>query len=91
MSTEPTTTREYVRALAAAVRDGELTPEQRWCLADLLHSLNTAVRLAPRAQKNYPDNDAAALGYLTAAWADVQRYYAELAATVRGGGQEPAA
>jgi hypothetical protein len=35
MSTVPTTT--DVQALAAAVRDGELTPEQRECLVTLLH------------------------------------------------------
>ncbi len=90
MSTEPTTI-EHVRALALAVRDGELTPEQRECLVSLLYSLGTAVRLAPRAEQHYPDNDAAALGYLTATWASVEQDYAELAATVRGGSEEHAA
>jgi hypothetical protein len=64
MSTAPTTNTTDVRTLAAAIRDGELTPEQREHLIDLLHSLNTAVRLAPQAQQHYRENDAAALGYL---------------------------
>jgi hypothetical protein len=57
------TTHEHVRTLAAAVRDNELTPEQRECLVSLLYSLGTAVTLAPRAERHYPDSDAAALGY----------------------------
>jgi hypothetical protein len=52
-----------------AVRDGELTPEQRERLGDLLHSVGTAVGLARRDR--YPDNDSAALGYLIATWAPV--------------------
>jgi hypothetical protein len=54
MINEPTTAHEQVRALAAAVRDGELTPEQREHLVDLLHSVGTAVALARRDR--YPDN-----------------------------------
>jgi hypothetical protein len=37
---------EHVRALAVAVRDDELTPEQREHLVDLLHSVGSAVGLA---------------------------------------------
>jgi hypothetical protein len=59
MINEPVTAHEQVRALAAAVRDGELTPEQREHLVDLLHSVGTAVALARRDR--YPDNDSAAL------------------------------
>ncbi|MGH3807910.1 MAG: hypothetical protein ACRDRU_15055 [Pseudonocardiaceae bacterium] len=40
-----------VCALAIAVRDGELNPEQREHLGALLHSVGTAVTLAPRAQE----------------------------------------
>lgn len=64
MINEPTTTHEQVRALAVAVHNGELTPGQRECLIDLLHSLGTAATLAQRA--HYRDNDVAALGYLIA-------------------------
>jgi hypothetical protein len=46
MSTVSNTTTD-VRALAAAVRDGELTLQQREYLVTLLHSLSTAVTLAP--------------------------------------------
>jgi hypothetical protein len=52
MSTEPTTNPEHVCALAAAVRDGELTHEQREHLVDLLHRPGTAATLAQRA--HYP-------------------------------------
>ena len=90
MRTEPIT-HEHVRALAAAVCDGELTPEQREHLGDLLHALGKATTLAPRAQRIYPDNDTAALGYLAGTWEPVQRTYAELAATVASGGEECAA
>jgi hypothetical protein len=48
MINEPTTVHERVRALTAAVRDGELTLEQREHLVDLLHTLATAVTLARR-------------------------------------------
>jgi hypothetical protein len=89
MINEPTTDHEQVRALAAAVSDGELTPEQRERLVDLLHSLGTAATLAQRA--HYPDNDAAALGYLIATWEPVKRAYSELAATVCASGEEHAA
>jgi hypothetical protein len=88
MSTEPTTP-EHVRALVIAVRDGELTPEQREALVDLLHSLGTAVTLA--ARDYYPDSEAAALGYLIATWAPVATAYAELTATVASGSKECAA
>ena len=92
MSTEPTTTREHVRALAAAVRDGELTPEQRGCLAALLHCVGQAAALAPRSERIWASNDArSALEYLTGCWQPVERACAELAATVRGSGEEPAA
>ena len=88
MINEPTTAHEQVRALATAVRDGELTPKQRECLISLIYSLGTAVTLAPRAERHYPDSDAAALGYLTATWAPVTTAYADLAATVRSSGEE---
>jgi hypothetical protein len=80
MINEPTTAQEQVRALAAAVRDGELTPGQRERFAELLHTLGRAVAAARR--DHYPDNDSAALGYLIATWAPVQRDFAELAAMV---------
>ncbi|MGH3824143.1 MAG: hypothetical protein ACRDRA_15135 [Pseudonocardiaceae bacterium] len=48
------------------------------------------ITLAPRAQQIYPDNDAAALGYVAAAWEPVATTYAELAGTVRTGGGVPA-
>jgi hypothetical protein len=38
MINEPTTVHERVRALTAAVRDGELTPERRGHVADLPRS-----------------------------------------------------
>jgi hypothetical protein len=82
MSSVPTTY-EHVRALAAAVRDGELTPEQRTHMVTLLHDIGTAVTLAPRAQKQFPGDDARVLGYLIGTWAPVERAYVELAATVR--------
>jgi hypothetical protein len=91
MINEPTTAHEQVRALAAAVRDGELNPEQWECLVTLLHTLNTAVRLAPQAQEIYPDNDASALGYMSAMWEAVAASYTQLAATVHPGGEEHAA
>jgi hypothetical protein len=69
MINEPTTVHERVRALTAAVRDGELTPEQREHLVDLLHSVGTAVGLARRDR--YLDNDSAVLGYLIATGAPV--------------------
>jgi hypothetical protein len=71
MINEPTTTHEQVRALAVAVHNGELTPGQRECLIDLLHSLGTAATLAQRA--HYRDNDVAALGYLIVTWEPVTR------------------
>jgi hypothetical protein len=89
MINEPATAHEQARALAAAVRDGELTPEQREHLVDLLHTLATAVALARR--DHYPDNDAAALGYLIATWAPIASAYAELAATIRRDGEWHAA
>jgi hypothetical protein len=89
MRTEPTTAHEGVRALAAAVCDGELTPEQREHLGDLLRSVGTAVGLARR--DHYPDNDSAALGYLIATWAPVSSAYAESAATVGSGVERHAA
>ncbi|MBV9160663.1 MAG: hypothetical protein JO281_03705, partial [Pseudonocardiales bacterium] len=64
MINEPASAHERIRALAAAVRDGELTPEQREHLGDLLHSVGTAVGLARR--DHYPDNDSAVLGCLIA-------------------------
>jgi hypothetical protein len=88
MRTEPIT-HEHVRALAVAVRDGELTPEQREHLVDLLHSVGTAVGLARR--DHYPDNDSAVLGYLIATGAPVASAYAELAATVCREGEGHAA
>jgi len=84
-----TITHEHLRALAVAVRDGELTPEQQEHLVDLLHNVGTAVGLARR--DHYPDNDSAALGYLIATWAPVSSAYAELAATVRHDGEGHAA
>ncbi|MBV9141600.1 MAG: hypothetical protein JO115_11895 [Pseudonocardiales bacterium] len=63
MRTEPIT-HEHVRALAAAVCDGELTPEQREHLGDLLPSVGPAVGLARRDHD--PNNDSAVLGYLMA-------------------------
>ena len=90
MSTEPTTT-GHIRALADAIRDGELSPAQREHLVTLLHSLNTAATLAPQAQEIYPDCDSRALGYLIGAWAPVQRDFADLAATVRPSGEKHAA
>jgi hypothetical protein len=89
MINEAATAHEQVRALAAAVRDGELTPEQRERLGDLLHSVGTAVGLARRDR--YPDNDSAALGYLIATWVPVSSAYAELAAMVRCDGEGHAA
>ena len=79
MSTEPTTY-EQTRALADAVRDGELTTTQRTALVDLLHSVATATRLASQAQEI--DSDAATVGYLMGTWAPVERDFAALAATV---------
>jgi hypothetical protein len=58
-----------VRALAAAVRDGELTPEQRTALIGLLLTVDAAARLAPRVREYYPDGDALAVGYLIGDWA----------------------
>jgi len=40
---------DSVRALAAVIRVGELTPEQRECLITLLHALATTTKLAPQA------------------------------------------
>jgi hypothetical protein len=88
LRTEPIT-HEHLRALAVAVRDGELTPEQREHLGDLLHTISTAVTLTRR--DHHPDNDSAALGYLIATWAPVSSAYAELAATVCRDGEEQAA
>ena len=88
MRTEPIT-HEHVHALTAAVRDGELTPEQREQVADLLPTLATAVGLARRDR--YPDNDSAALGYLIATGTPVLRAYAELVATVCRDGEEQVA
>ncbi|MGH3755455.1 MAG: hypothetical protein ACRDRP_22720, partial [Pseudonocardiaceae bacterium] len=53
-----------VPALAAAVRDGELIPEQRECLV----SLSTPSPRRLRWRDHYPDNDSAALGYLIGTW-----------------------
>ncbi|MGH3976518.1 MAG: hypothetical protein ACRDS9_24835 [Pseudonocardiaceae bacterium] len=47
MSTVPTTRHEHFHALAAAVREGEQTPEQRERLIALFHSLSAAATLAP--------------------------------------------
>ncbi|HSZ29529.1 MAG TPA: hypothetical protein VK784_07215 [Pseudonocardiaceae bacterium] len=88
-STVPTTD---VRALADVVRRGELSPEQRETLIDLLHSVVTAVRLAPRAQEIYLTSDTAgALGYVTGGWQPVATTYLELARTVGSGSGEHAA
>jgi hypothetical protein len=91
MSTEPTTAHEHVRALATAVRDGELTPGQRAALAGLLLTVDAATRLAPRVQEYYPGSDAAAVGYLIGNWAPVRDAYAELVAMVASGGEGHAA
>ena len=88
-SDRPRKSHEHVHALAVAVRDGELTSEQRERLGDLLPSVGTAVGLARRDR--YPDNDSAALGYLIATWAPVSSAYVELAATVRHDGEGHAA
>jgi hypothetical protein len=64
-----------VRAPTAAVRDGELTPGQRECLAALLIDVDSAARLAP-------------VGYLIGNWQQVITAYAELAATARLGGDQ---
>ena len=69
MINEPITAHERVRALAVAVRDGELTPERRGHVADLPRALATAVGLARRDHD--PDNDSAVLGYLIATGAPV--------------------
>jgi hypothetical protein len=89
MINEPATAHEQVHALAVAVRDGELTPEQRERLDDLLHSVGTAVGLARR--DHHPDNDSTALGYLIATGAPVASAYAEVVATVCRDGEEHAA
>lgn len=89
MSTVPSiiiTTITDVRALAAAVRAGELSHAQREALAMLLYSVVEATALAPRAQQRYPDNDTAALGYLIGAWEPVTTAWAELVATLRSSG-----
>ncbi|HET9258173.1 MAG TPA: hypothetical protein VFO16_23660 [Pseudonocardiaceae bacterium] len=80
-----------VRALATAVRDGELTSGQRECLAALLIDVDTAARLAPRVREYYPDCDAAAVGYLTGNWQQVITAYTSLLAAARPGGGEYAA
>jgi len=46
MINEATTAHEQLRALAVTIRDGELTPERRERLGDLLHSVGAAVELA---------------------------------------------
>jgi hypothetical protein len=71
------------RALVTAVRDGELTPEQRDRLVALLINVDTAAKLAPKVREYYPDSDAAAVGYLIGNWQQVITAYAELAATVQ--------
>jgi hypothetical protein len=48
MSTVPSP-HEHVRALAVAIRHGELTSEQREYLIGVLYSLGTAATLAPKA------------------------------------------
>jgi hypothetical protein len=89
MSLEPTTD---VRALADAVRHGELSAEQREHLVTLLHSVASAVRLAPRAQEIYlASNTAGALGYLQDCWQPVTGTYMELASTAESSGGEHAA
>lgn len=47
-------THEQVCALAPAVRDGKLSPEQREQLARLLHRMDSAYGLAPLAAQRYP-------------------------------------
>ena len=80
MINEPTTVHERVRALTAAVRDGELTPERRGHVADLPRSRHGGHAGAARppsrvttARRWLPDRH---LG------AGLQRDFAELAATV---------
>ncbi|MGH3693876.1 MAG: hypothetical protein ACRDRX_07790 [Pseudonocardiaceae bacterium] len=72
--------------MAAAVRDDELTPEQRECLAGLLHS----IALASVVADCYPESATTAVGCLIATWAPVWRNYAELAAVRCGDGEHAA-
>ena len=48
-------------------------------------------RLAPHAQEVYPDNDSAALVYVSAMWEPVATAFTELAATVHPSGERNAA
>lgn len=69
-------THEQVRALAAAVRDGKCSPEQREYLANMLYLINTALQHAAR---QHPDKDALwRATYVGVAWEPVGTAYAEL-------------
>ena len=90
----PIHTHEQVCALAAAVRDGELSPEQREQLARLLHRIDSAYGLAPLAAQRYPDAPERRDAYVAACWEPVGAAYGELLAavtTAHPGGQGCAA
>jgi hypothetical protein len=78
----PIPTHEQVCALAAAVRDGELSPEQREQLARLLHRIDSAYGLAPLAAQRYPDAPERRDAYVAACWEPVGAAYGELLAAV---------
>jgi hypothetical protein len=67
-----------IYALAAAVRDGELSPEQREQLVRLLHRIESAYGLAPLAAQRYPDAPERQNAYATAVWEPVAAECARL-------------
>lgn len=85
MGNDPIPTCEQARALAAAVLDGTLSGGQREALAELLHRIDMAVTLEPRAAERYPDNEECQAYYVAGCWEPVGTAYAKLVAIVRSG------